>query len=205
MATKRVLVLYAHPSQHRSEVNFPLRQAAQEVEGVTLVDLYYEYPNFDICIDREQKRLLSHDVVIFQFPLYWYSTPSILKEWQDLILEYGFAYGQEGTQLHGKPFLCALSAGGKAEAYRADGYNHFTIGELLQPLEQMANLTGMVYLPPFAIFGSRTAVEDKRVAGHVEQYRQLLHALVDDKVDIKAAQALPILTDNLRNFIKDGA
>ena len=39
-----------------------------------------------------------HDVVIFQFPLFWYSTPPILKQWQDIVLEYGWAYGEGGTK-----------------------------------------------------------------------------------------------------------
>lgn len=116
MTNKKVLILFAHPSQHRSEVNTPLFKEAQKIEGVTCVDLYGEYPRFNINIDREQQRLREHDVVIFQFPLYWYSTPAILKEWQDLVLEYGFAYGTEGTELQGKTMLCVLSAGGKEEA-----------------------------------------------------------------------------------------
>lgn len=142
----KVLVLYAHPSQRRSEVNAPMFRDAGSIKGVTAIDLYYEYPTYNINIDLEQQRLIDHDVIIFQFPLYWYSTPSILKEWQDLVLEYGFAYGQDGKALHGKTFLCAISAGGKADAYQTDGYNHFTIRELLQPLEQTASLTGMTYL-----------------------------------------------------------
>ena len=54
------------------------------MEGVTFVDLYAEYPRFEIDVDREQARLLAHDVIVFQNPLFWYSTPAILKEWQDL-------------------------------------------------------------------------------------------------------------------------
>ncbi|CAH0525859.1 NAD(P)H-dependent oxidoreductase [Vibrio hippocampi] len=188
--SKRVLVLYAHPSQRRSEVNAPMFADACEIEGVTAVDLYHEYPTFNINIDREQQRLLDHDVIIFQFPLYWYSTPSILKEWQDLVLEYGFAYGNDGTALHGKTFICALSAGGKADAYQTDGYNHFTIRELLQPLEQMAAMTGLIYLPPFTLFGSRTAKEDHRIAQHRSQWKQLLQQLVADEIDLDKAQPL---------------
>lgn len=79
MSKNRVLVLFAHPSQHRSEANKPLFEQAKRIDGVTCVDLYAEYPTFKINIDREQKRLLDHDIIIFQFPLYWYSTPAILK------------------------------------------------------------------------------------------------------------------------------
>ncbi|MGF1747802.1 NAD(P)H-dependent oxidoreductase [Vibrio cionasavignyae] len=186
----KVLVLYAHPSPRRSEVNAPMYKDACDIQGVTVVDLYSEYPTYHIDIDREQKRLVEHDVVVFQFPLYWYSTPSILKEWQDLVLEYGFAYGQGGTSLVGKPFFCAISAGGKEEAYQTDGYNHFTIRELLQPLEQMANLTGFIYLPPLVLFGSRTAKEEHRISKHREQWKALLTSLVNDEFDIQIAKPL---------------
>ena len=121
MEQNKVLVLYAHPSPQRSEVNRHLFKAAKSVAGVTVVDLYYEYPTYHIDIDKEQQRLSEHDVIIFQFPLYWYSTPAILKEWQDLVLEHGFAYGHDGTALQGKRFMCAITAGGPAKAYHAEG------------------------------------------------------------------------------------
>ncbi len=193
----RILILFAHPSRDRSEVNLPLFKASEGRDGVTLVDLYREYPDYRINIDREQQRLSDHDVIIFMFPLYWYSTPSMLKEWQDLVLEYGFAYGHDGTALHGKTFLCALSAGGAAKAYRAEGYNHFTIRELLQPLEQTATLTGMRYLPPFALFGSRTAVDEHRIEEHVANWQRILGALESRQLNLSAAQDLQILNEDL--------
>ncbi|EGQ7935663.1 NAD(P)H-dependent oxidoreductase [Vibrio vulnificus] len=203
MSKNKVLVIYAHPSQHRSEVNAPLFAAAQAVDGVTCVDLYAEYPQFDINIDKEQARLLEHDVIVFQFPLYWYSTPALLKEWQDLVLEYGFAYGTDGTALQDKLMLCVVSAGGKEEAYKAEGYNHFTIRQLLAPIEQMAALTSMHYLPPFAIFGARTALEENRIDQHVERYMTLLQALVEDRVNIHAANHLNKITHALPQIIKE--
>ncbi|MEX0334200.1 NAD(P)H-dependent oxidoreductase [Vibrio tubiashii] len=203
MSENKVLVLYAHPSPQRSEVNQHLFKAAKKVEGVTVVDLYHEYPTYHINIDKEQQRLIDHDVIIFQFPLYWYSTPAILKEWQDLVLEYGFAYGHDGTALHGKKFLCSLSAGGKADAYQTDGYNHFTIRELLHPLEQMATLTGMQYLAPFALFGARTAQEDGRVKSHVENWSSLLTKLVANEIDFEQASKPEKLNHYLATLVKE--
>ena len=194
---KRILLLFAHPSMHRSEANRPLFHKAQDFDFVTAVDLYAEYPTFEINIEREQQRLLDHDVVIFQFPFYWYSTPSILKEWQDLVLEYNFAYGHNGTALHGKTFICAITAGGKEDAYRAQGYNHFTVRELLQPLEQTAILTGMHYLPPFALFASRSAIEQNRLARHLECWSTLLTALHNDDIDPALTSELVTINDLL--------
>lgn len=172
-----ILILFAHPTQHRSEINRPLFDIAQATDCVTAVDLYNEYPDFQIDVEKEQQRLRDHDVVIFQFPLYWYSTPAILKEWLDLVLEYGFAYGVGGTALKNKRFICAVSAGGTSHAYSAQGHNKFKIRNLLHPLEQTANLTGMQFLPPFVLFGARTAVEDERLAKHAAHWETLLKKL----------------------------
>jgi glutathione-regulated potassium-efflux system ancillary protein KefG len=201
----RILVLFAHPSPERSEANAPLARAAAALDGVTLVDLYAEYPDFGVDVDREQARLLAHDVLCFLHPLYWYSTPSILKEWQDLVLEHGFAYGSGGTALHGKLFFDALTAGGGEPAYCARGYNHFTIRELLRPLEQTAILCGMTYLPPFALFGARTAVDEGRIAGHVDDWIRLLEALRDGRLDIRRARDEPTLNRDLETLILPAA
>jgi putative NADPH-quinone reductase len=83
---QNVLILFAHPSQNRSEVNIPLYEASQDIDGVTLIDLYREYPHYQINIDVEQQRLRAHDCIVMMFPMYWYSTPALLKEWQDLVL-----------------------------------------------------------------------------------------------------------------------
>lgn len=202
---RQILVLFAHPSLHRSEVNSPLADVTRNLERVTFVDLYAEYPDLDIDVEREQQRLRAHDVIVFMHPLYWYSTPAILKEWQDLVLEHDFAYGHKGTQLHGKVFFCAISAGGVEAAYASDGYQHFSIRELLYPLEQMASLCGMTYLPPFALFGSRLAVEENRLDQHLDDWRKLLLALQQDRVDTEAARQLPKLNHDLDAIIRESA
>jgi putative NADPH-quinone reductase len=190
---KKVLVLFAHPAQRRSEVNVQLARAVKSLDFVTHVDLLQEYPDYFIDVDREQKRLVDHDIIIFQHPFYWYSTPAILKEWQDLVLEYGFAYGTAGTKLKGKVFFSTLSAGGSHEAYMKDGSNHFTVRQLLAPLEQTASLCGMTYLPPFTLFSSRRAHEEGRIGGHVEAWLEMLTALSEGRVDLASAAKLETL------------
>lgn len=194
---KKVLVLFAHPSLERSEVNIKLLAASEAIGEITVVDLYREYCTLQIDIDREQQRLLAHDVIVFMFPLYWYSTPSLLKEWQDLVLEYDFAYGPRGVALQGKTFLCALTAGGPEDAYCAMGSNQYSLRELLRPLEQTARLCGMHFLAPFALYGSRNAVEEDRVHCHVNDWIRVLHALRDDRIDPVRAATLPRLNTDL--------
>ncbi|GAA5188646.1 NAD(P)H-dependent oxidoreductase [Ferrimonas gelatinilytica] len=176
-ALKSVLILLAHPSPHRSEVNIALAQSLAEMDAVTLVDLYREYPTLEIDVDREQQRLRQHDIIVFLHPLYWYSAPAILKEWQDLVLEYGFAYGSSGLALKGKWFLNIISAGGKAEAYQAEGYNHYTLAQLMRPFEMTATLCHMDYLPALVLFDARTAAEQHRILPHIQRVRATLRKL----------------------------
>lgn len=172
----RVLVLFAHPALEKSKVNKALARAAREVSGVTFHDLYQEYPDFMIDVKREQTLLNTHDVVVFQHPFYWYNTPAILKEWADLVLQYGYAYGENGTKLQGKGWVHALTTGGPASAYNKDGYNRYTIRQLLAPLDQTAHLCGMHFLNPFVIHGS-IEMEEKEIQPHARKYQDFLNSL----------------------------
>jgi glutathione-regulated potassium-efflux system ancillary protein KefG len=181
----RVLILFAHPALEKSRIHRRLIRELAAVPGVTLNDLYERYPDFDVDVRREQELLLAHDLIVLQHPLYWYSTPAIFKQWQDLVLEHGWAYGSTGKALFGKRVLSLITAGGRDEAYRREGYNRFTIPELLAPLEQTARLCGMEYLPPFVFFGGhRLTAED--IEDAAATYRRLLTALRDDRVDFAA-------------------
>ena len=179
----KVIVYFAHPGQRYSHVNKAMQAEAKKVDEVTHVDLYAEYPRFDINQDREQQRLLDHDVIVFQFPLFWYSTPSILKEWQDLVLENGFAYGVGGDKLAGKRLLLAVSAAGPDDAYSTDGYQNFDLRTFLRPLEQTANLCEMIFLAPYVLYGSLKAVKAGTIPSHAAGFGQLLAALRDDRLD----------------------
>ena len=178
----RVLVLFAHPLLERSRVHRSLIQHVPSGPEVTFHDLYEAYPKLDIDVKREQELLLEHDVIVFQFPFYWYSTPPILKQWQDLVLEHGWAYGSTGNALQGKTFGTILSAGGTEAAYCSAGKNRFTVRQLLAPIEQTAILCGMRYLPPLVIFGTHVLTEGQ-IVERGARYRALLDALVAGEPD----------------------
>ena len=186
---RRILLLFAHPVLERSRVNRRLLEAVRDLEGVTVNDLYEVYPTMSIDVAREQELLLAHDVVVFQHPFYWYSCPSILKEWQDLVLEHGWAYGKGGTHLRGKITLNAITTGGPETAYHKDGYNRFTIRELLTPWDQTAHLCGMRFLAPFAVHAALKVTSDSDVGIARIAYRRLFEALRDDRIDLDRAAA----------------
>lgn len=146
---KKTLVVLAHPSiDKKSLANKIIIEKIKTLEGVKIKDIYSEYPTFKFNIEADQAALVDAGSIIFQFPFYWYSVPGILKEWIDQVFSHGFAFGSTGDKLKGKQFLVSTTIGGPADAYREGGNNNFPINDLLKPLQQMANLTGMKYNTP---------------------------------------------------------
>ena len=177
-ASGRVLVLVAHPAIHRSRVNRALADALLDLDGVTLHDLYDAYPDMDIDVSREKALVEAHDALVWQHPFYWYSTPALLKEWQDLVLEFGWAYGTGGVALRGKPFLQALSTGGPDAAYAEDNAERFSLRQLLAPIEATARLCGLDRRPTFAVHGAHV-LSEAAIEAEARRYRATIVALRD--------------------------
>jgi glutathione-regulated potassium-efflux system ancillary protein KefG len=197
----RILILFAHPVLEKYRVNRRLIHAVKALDNVTFHDLYEAYPNLHIQVKFEQKLLLSHDIIVFQHPFYWYSSPAILKEWQDLVLEYGFAYGHHGNALQGKKFLSVITTDGSEEAYQPEGHNYFTIQQLLVPFEQTARLCGMEYLPPFVVYGT-PHLDIPQIDQNAKDYARAIAALRDNTVDWKYLKKVKHFNQNLGRLIK---
>ena len=191
---KKILILFAHPALQKSRVNKVLVRDIDLIDGVTFHDLYQAYPEFDIDVEKEKHLLFDHQVIIFHHPFFWYSTPAILKEWQDLVLEHGWAYGTQGNALEGKLFFNVITSGGRREAYRLDGHNRFRLRTLLAPIEQTANLCKMIYLPPFAVQGTHS-IKPGEIESYEAKYHLILKSLRDDELDIEKAKKLDYLND----------
>ena len=192
--SKRILILFAHPRFEKSLNNSLLVNQIPASPNYTFHDLYERYPDFNIDVAFEKELLESHDVIIWQHPFYWYSAPPLLKQWIDIVLEFGWAYGPGGTNLRGKYVFNTITAGGQRIAYSREGYNGFTVKELLAPFEQTARLCKMTYLPPFAMHGTHriTKEEALQTAGH---YKYLLETLTGDNAPVEEMQGHPYLND----------
>ena len=176
----KILILFAHPALEKSRVNKRLIRDVKSINNITLNDLYEEYYDFNIDVEREKKLLVEHDIIIFHHPFFWYSTPALLKQWEDLVLEHGWAYGSKGTALIGKKLMNIITTGGTSQAYTKESINHHTIREFLIPIEQSAKLCGMIYLPPYLIQGTHRLTE-KEIDDYTSKYIQLLKDLSEDK------------------------
>lgn len=146
---KKILVIYAHPNADNSRMNKALIQHISNQENITISNLYQKYPNAIINIKEEQYLIESHDLLVWQFPFYWFNTTPLLKQWIDEVLLEGFAYGARGNALRGKDLLIATTIGGTKERYLHEP--HFSLPELLKPFEYTAKYCNMVYRKPFIL------------------------------------------------------
>ena len=191
---KKILILFAHPRLENSRVNSRLIAAIPESPDITFHDLYENYPDFNIDVEREKDLLLRHDVIVWHHPLYWYSCPPLLKQWIDMVLEYGWAYGKGGDKLEGKLIFNAITAGGNNDAYCPEGYNCYTIPDFLRTFQQTARLCHMEYLPPFAVMGTHR-MRDRDIEEAAADYASLLENLASDGIEISQTREMEFLND----------
>ncbi len=170
---KNILILFAHPRYEISRANHALLEPLHDLEQVTIHDLYEQYPSFNINNAREQQLLLAHQIIVWQFPFYMYSAPSMIKQWIDLVLEHSWAHGAGTRALENRTIFATVTTGGSRESYAPDGFNRHTMGEFLVPFQQTALLCGMHYLPPFLVQGTYR-LTDPQLARFADQYRDLL-------------------------------
>ena len=176
--TRRIVIQLFHPLFHKSRVNRKMVEAVEGMEGVTVRFLYDLYPDFHIDLNAEKAVLLAHDMIVWQHPFYWYSSPSLLKEWTDIVLEHGFAYGSKGRALEGKEVMTAITSGGSRDVYREGGARGYTIPRLLIPFELTAKLCQMKYLPPFVVHGTHL-LDGEGMASAAQHYRRVIGSLRD--------------------------
>jgi glutathione-regulated potassium-efflux system ancillary protein KefG len=192
--SNKILILFAHPRFERSAINSIIMNNIPGIPEITFHDLYEIYPDFNIDIEWEKKLLEDHQIIIWQHPFYWYSAPPLLKQWIDLVLGFGWAYGPGGDALRGKIIFNSITSGGQRSAYSKEGHNRFTVQELLAPFDQTAVLCKMVYLPPFAIHGTHRITKDE-ITLMAQYYRNILVKFVKGEFSVEEIKKFSYLND----------
>ncbi|MDR6550248.1 NAD(P)H-dependent oxidoreductase [Paenibacillus qinlingensis] len=172
----KTLVIVTHPNIEGSNWNKAWVEELQKHNEFTIHQLYKTYPDEKIDVAKEQQLLESHDRIIFQYPFYWYSSPPLLKKWFDQVLQYGWAYGPDGSKTKGKEIGVAISTYGTEASYQHSGSNQFTIQELLRPIEALAKFISATYLPHFSL-NDASNVTAERLAKSSKDYIQHLKSV----------------------------
>jgi glutathione-regulated potassium-efflux system ancillary protein KefG len=189
-----ILIIFAHPRFEKSVFQAILIKHIPNSPAITFHDLYERYPDFNIDVDYEQKLLEKHNIIIWQHPFYWFSSPPLLKQWIDVVMDFGWLSGPSGPALKGKIIFNVISTGGQRPAYGKEGHNRFTVQELLSPFDQTAFLCKMIYLPPFALHGTyKLSREEGLVIGVL--YKKLLEELLEGNFSTEEIRNFPYLND----------
>lgn len=166
----KTVVFLFHPNYKQSRVNKALVDGLDN--DIEVRNLYELYPDFKINVQAEQAVMESANRVVFQFPMFWYSAPALVQQWEEKVLEHGWAYGSTGNALQGKELIIAVSPG--ANNYGRDGFAKYSIHELLRPFQDTSRLIGMKYLTPFVTIGA-SSINDHDLQEQVKKYNKYLH------------------------------
>lgn len=127
-------------------------------------------------IKAEMDKLEWADMVIFNFPLWWFSVPAILKGWVDRVFAMGFCYGagkgvyDNGTYRGKKRGMLTITTGGPVLAYGENGKNG-DIHKIIYPIQHgMLYFVGMDVLPPFIAWSPARLSDDERKK-YLDDYR----------------------------------
>lgn len=167
------MVVMAHEDITQSVINAHIKKTLQEQEHIVYKDLSQLYPTYNIDVQKEKEDLKHIEKIVFQFPMYWYSAPSLLKLWVDKVFEYGFAYEiDEQGQFHAlalkdKKFQMIVTMGAKEESFV--GEDRLSVQQCLNSFSYTAKMLQMKEEEPLFLYG---AAYGKVTPEKIEQFIQ---------------------------------
>ena len=159
MKMQNIVIVSGHPNLETSHANKAVLENILKLFSdaeINRLDLLY--PDFHIDVKSEQEKLVNADLIIWQFPLHWYSFPALMKKYIDDVYTFGFAHGAGGDQLKGKKLILSFTTGASEDLYDYGKAMNYPVDDFLPPLIQTAKLcqmeiqepvysTGMQYIP----------------------------------------------------------
>ena len=142
-----------------------------------------EVNGFAADIEAEITKLEWCDLMLWQFPLWWFGLPAILKGWVDRVFVVGRVYGGGrvyGTGVfRGKQALLSLTTGAPEETYRKEGFNGDIAG-ILRPVHRgILQFVGFDVLAPQIVYGPVRMMAAQREL-HLAAYVARLQGIADE-------------------------
>jgi NAD(P)H dehydrogenase (quinone) len=146
-----------------------------------------EHHSFTPDLEDEMRKVEGCDLMILQFPLWWFGLPAILKGWVDRVMAMGRTYGHgkiyESGQFRGKRALLSLTTGGPAQAYVKGGFNG-DMDAILRPIQRgILQFLGFDVLAPQIYYGPVRASEGTRQTWLAAWQERLLQ--IDDEAPVE--------------------
>lgn len=184
---KHVLVISGHTNLKESVANKTILETLEKkLPDAEIVKLDELYPDYQIDVKAEQEKLLRADIIVLQFPVFWYSAPSILERWMEETFKHGFSHGSTGDKLKGKKLVLSFTTGAPEAMYSRNGAMGYDIEDFLPCFKATCRLTQMDYsgyvFTGGVSYGNRTTPElieqQKKVSvEHADRLIKLLETL----------------------------
>jgi len=155
--TNKTVIIMAHPDLDDSVLNITIKKELETNENIVYKDLMSLYGDFNIDVKKEQEDLKDAKKIVFQFPMYWYSSPALLKHYVDEVFSYDFAYkvdekGFQALALRHKEFQLIVTMGSREESFSGEG--RLSVKECLNSHSYTAKMLGMKELKPCFFYGA---------------------------------------------------
>lgn len=135
------------------------------------------YPNYKIDVYKEQEKLLKADIIVLQYPVFWYSMPSLLEKWMEETFRHGFSHGSTGDKLRGKKMIVSLTTGAPEELYS-------NIDNFLNPIKASCKLCQMEYVGSIVTYGLSYQIRndkgkeiEEKAANHADRLMEMINNL----------------------------
>lgn len=180
---KNILIISGHPNLENSVANHViLDELTRALPNADIRRLDALYPNYQINVAAEQTALEWADVIVWQFPFYWYSMPALMKKWLDDVFVHGFAHGST-AKLGGKQLLVSLTTGAPKGAYGKEAFMRHDVEDYFASLESTAMLCNLEFVPPMYLNGvsytGRNPAEVEKQQADSKAYAQQLIAKIE--------------------------
>ncbi|MBZ6535060.1 NAD(P)H-dependent oxidoreductase [Acinetobacter seifertii] len=169
------LVIVAHPNIKNSKVNKRwIEELNKYPDEIVVHELYSKYSNGEFDIKYEQSMLEKYDTIIFQFPIYWFNCPPLLKKWFDDVFTYGWAYGASGNMLANKKIGFAVSAGSKEIDFSVKGKYSATLENVLLPFKLTTLYVKALYCSYFSFYGAEDEINFTHLESSAVEYIEFI-------------------------------
>lgn len=167
----KTVVIMSHPNLVDSRLNKALYNAALGIESVSVrhIEALYGYDTRAIDVGNESEIIKNAERIVFQFPMFWLSTPPMMKAYIDAV----FTHCHQAGLLEGKQLQIAVTTGSPSSEYSKHGHISFTINEILTPLSVAADYCSMTFGRIF-VAGGAIDMSDEETAAHAQRYAKLL-------------------------------
>lgn len=177
-----ILIVSGHTDLNNSVANKKILEELNKSLPNAEIDYLSElYSDYKINVDEEQEKLLKADIIVLQYPIFWYSMPSLLEKWMEETFKHGFSHGSRGDKLKSKKVIVSITTGAPEDAYE-------NIDKFLNPIKASCKLCQMEYIGNIVTYGVSYQIRNEKGKEIEEKTIDHANRLIEKINELKEVQ-----------------